>query len=56
MVTDIHARLLYSYYKINGGNPIKAVEKGLDELREECEKRGAILRVRGSCSTGYGRT
>ena len=54
MVTDIHARLLYSYYKINGGNPIKAVEEGLDGLREECEKRGAILRVRGSCSTGYG--
>ena len=33
VVTDIHARLLYSYYKINGGNPIKAVEEGLDGLR-----------------------
>lgn len=54
MVTDTKARLLYSYYNINNGNPIKAVEEGLNRLKKECIKCKAILRVKGSCSTGYG--
>lgn len=54
MVTDTKVRLLYSYYNINNGNPIKAVEEGLNRLKKECIKCKAILRVKGSCSTGYG--
>ena len=44
----------YSYYNNNGGNAIKTVEEGLNELYETCRKRGAILHIKGSCSTGYG--
>ena len=54
VVTDVNARLLYSYYTINRGNPIKAVEEGLTKLKEECEAKKAVLRIAGSCSTGYG--
>ncbi len=32
VVLDEDSRLLYSYYNINGGNPIKAVEEGLNQL------------------------
>ena len=54
VVTDADARLLYSYYTINRGNPIKAVAEGLAKLKQECEARKAVLRIAGSCSTGYG--
>ncbi len=54
VVTDTEARLLYTYYHINGGNPIKAVEEGLNQLQAECKRRQATLRILGSCSTGYG--
>lgn len=54
VVTDARCRLLYSYYSVNEGNPIEAVEKGLKELRNECRKQNAILNIKGSCSTGYG--
>lgn len=54
VVLDSDSHLLYSYYHINGGNPIKAVEDGLNLLRDECRAKGAVLRIKGSCSTGYG--
>ena len=54
VLLDHQSRLLYSYYNINGGNPIQAVEEGLKALQTECERKGAYLFVKGSCSTGYG--
>lgn len=54
VVLDGDSRVLYSYYNMNGGNPIKAVEDGLNRLSEECLKQGAVLDIKGSCSTGYG--
>ena len=54
VVLDGDSRVLYSYYNMNGGNPIKAVEDGLNRLGEECLKQGAVLDIKGSCSTGYG--
>ena len=54
VVLDEDSRLLYSYYNINGGNPIKAVEEGLNQLNDECLKQNAVLNIKGSCSTGYG--
>ncbi len=53
-VLDKDKRLLFSYYGNNGGNPINAVEKGLEMLREECLRLDAKLNILGSCSTGYG--
>ena len=54
VVTDDRARIVYSYYANNNGNPIGAVEQGLRKLKEECEACGAGLNIRGGCSTGYG--
>lgn len=54
VVLDGDSRVLYSYYNMNGGNPIKAAEDGLNRLNEECLKQGAVLNIKGSCSTGYG--
>ena len=50
VVTDADARLLYSYYAINRGNPIKTVEEGLSRLKQECEAKKAVLHIAGSCS------
>ena len=54
VVTDDQARIVYSYYTNNEGNPIGAVEHGLRKLQEECTACGAELIIRGGCSTGYG--
>ena len=54
VVTDAEARILYSYYANNNGNPIGTVEQGLQELKEQCRACGAVLHIRGGCSTGYG--
>ncbi|MCD8181932.1 MAG: acyl-CoA dehydratase activase-related protein [Bacteroides sp.] len=54
VVTDAQSRILYSYYKANGGNAIKTVEEGLNKLRAACDECGAVLNIKGSCSTGYG--
>lgn len=51
---DKEGKLLFSYYRNNDGNPVKAVEDGLRELSEAGRKRGATIQVAGSCSTGYG--
>lgn len=54
VVTDEESRLLFTYYTVNGGNPIEAVEQGLQQLREACRSHHTDLRIKGSCSTGYG--
>lgn len=54
VVTDTTSKILFSYYERNEGNPIGTVERGLAMLREECRRHGTVLRVCGSCSTGYG--
>ncbi len=46
--------LLFSYYRVNEGNPILAVSEGLKQLRDEAAAHGAQIVVTGSCSTGYG--
>ena len=46
--------LLFSYYHVNDGNPIRAVGEGLRRLREEAAAHGAEVRIVGACSTGYG--
>ena len=54
VVTDSQGRLLYTFYKNNGGNPIETVSEGLRLLANECKERGTKLHFVGSCSTGYG--
>jgi predicted CoA-substrate-specific enzyme activase len=54
IVLDPEGRLLYSYYHNNDGNPVAAVERGLQALADQCREHGVRLQVAGSCSTGYG--
>lgn len=54
VVLDRKKRMLFSHYRNNNGNPVKAVEEGLRELAEQCREHGTTLQVAGSCSTGYG--
>ncbi len=46
--------IVFTNYRLNLGNPIKAVADGLTALKQEAENRGADLEIVGSCSTGYG--
>ncbi|MDO4161074.1 MAG: acyl-CoA dehydratase activase-related protein [Prevotellaceae bacterium] len=54
VVTDKDAKVLFTYYSSNVGNPIETVEKGLTELKKKSDEANAILRIKGCCSTGYG--
>ncbi|MCD8292460.1 MAG: acyl-CoA dehydratase activase, partial [Prevotellaceae bacterium] len=54
VATDLQGRLLYSFYRANGGNPVEAVEEGLNGLRAKCLETDTEPIVTGSCSTGYG--
>lgn len=54
VVTNEQGKLLYTFYKNNGGNPIESVSEGLKLLDEKCKERGTKLHFVGSCSTGYG--
>ncbi len=46
--------IVFTNYRLNLGNPIKAVADGLTALKQEAANRGAELEIVGSCSTGYG--
>ena len=46
--------IVFTNYRLNLGNPIKAVTDGLAALKQEAANRGAELEIVGSCSTGYG--
>ena len=49
-----HKDIVFTNYRLNLGNPIKAVADGLAALKEEAAHQGAELEIVGSCSTGYG--
>ena len=54
VLLDDDRRLLYSWYGPNGGNPVQAVERGLQQLHDHCTRQHIGLHIAGSCSTGYG--
>lgn len=54
VVLDRKKQMLFSYYQENKGNPVKAVEEGLQKLLSRCQENGTVLQIIGSCSTGYG--
>ena len=54
VVTDTESRLLYTFYSPNAGTPIETVEKGFSQLKALCAQHHTQLRIKGSCSTGYG--
>ena len=46
--------IVFTNYRLNLGNPIKAVADGLNALKQEAEHCDAELEIAGTCSTGYG--
>lgn len=54
VVLDAKGQMLFSHYRNNEGNPVRAVEKGLLKLLGQCLNNGTALQIAGSCSTGYG--
>ncbi|MCH3994073.1 MAG: acyl-CoA dehydratase activase-related protein [Prevotella sp.] len=46
--------IVFTDYRPNLGDPIKAVAEGLQSLQKKAETAGAELEIMGSCSTGYG--
>lgn len=54
VVINQAGKLLYTFYKNNGGKPVETVAQGLEALQAICTQKGAQLQVAGSCSTGYG--
>ncbi len=54
VVLDEQGNMLFDYYHTNDGNPIKAVEAGLQQLQEKLAALSCDLQIVGSCSTGYG--
>lgn len=46
--------VVFTYYAMNLGNPIQAVQKGLHKLAEDAAAAHTDLNIIGSCSTGYG--
>lgn len=54
VVIDSDGNILFTYYKPNGGHAIETVADGLALLRDRCHEQGAVLNIKGSCSTGYG--
>ena len=54
VATRLNGDIIFTDYRLNLGNPIKAVADGLNALKEEALRKGAELDIVGSCSTGYG--
>lgn len=46
-----NGELLYSYYTNNGGNPVEAARKAMEDLAQQMPSNAFIARA---CSTGYG--
>lgn len=47
-------KIIFKYYNKNNGNPILAVIKGLEALKQEIETNKADIKIMCGCSTGYG--
>lgn len=54
VVIDKNGNLLFRHYAPNGGEPVAAVKRALEQLAAECQMQGTILNIVGACSTGYG--
>lgn len=54
VVTNPDDEILFTYYQPNGGHAIETVAEGLNQLKALCETHHTTLRIKGSCSTGYG--
>ena len=54
VLVDDEGKFVLGHYRPNNGNPLKAVEKGLIELKTGFKKTGWLPRIVRSAATGYG--
>ena len=54
LLMDGESRVAFTWYAPNGADPIGAVRKGIDALRETCRKAGVVPRILRTAVTGYG--
>jgi predicted CoA-substrate-specific enzyme activase len=54
LLMDEEARLVYSCYEKNEGNPLKKVVNGLKRFFEEAQEKGVKVNILSSAATGYG--
>ncbi|MDR1937755.1 MAG: acyl-CoA dehydratase activase-related protein [Tannerellaceae bacterium] len=54
LVMDEEARLIYTFYEKNEGNPLKKVVEGLRHFYGEAEEKGVRVNILSSAATGYG--
>jgi len=52
--TEHKGNIVFTYYALNLGNPIKTVKQGLEKLKVEAKEKNCNLEIVGTCSTGYG--
>ena len=54
VATDLHDNIFFTFYKKSSGRPLEVAQEGLKQLYDEAKAAGHELKVRGSCSIGYG--
>ncbi|MDR2497980.1 MAG: acyl-CoA dehydratase activase-related protein [Tannerellaceae bacterium] len=54
VVIDSEARLLYTSYGNNDGNPLRKVVEGLRQFYKDASDKGVTVRIISSAATGYG--
>ena len=54
VMIDDKGKLAYGWYGSNNGDPIKAVEKGFDEVKKHFNGYGVSPRIFRAAATGYG--
>ena len=54
LLMDGESRVALTWYAPNGGDPIGAVRKGINALRETCREAGVLPRILRTAVTGYG--
>lgn len=54
VATDLHDNIFFTFYKKSSGRPLEVAQEGLKQLYAEAKAAGRELKVRGSCSIGYG--
>jgi len=54
VLVDDEGKFVIGRYRPNNGNPLKAAEKGIQELKKQFKKAGWLPHVIRSAATGYG--
>ncbi|WP_280743740.1 MULTISPECIES: acyl-CoA dehydratase activase-related protein [unclassified Parabacteroides] len=54
LIMDEEARLVYTFYDKNEGNPLKKVVEGLTQFYDEAKQKGVKVHILSSATTGYG--